>query len=657
MANLSEDIQCAGSDTQPPMLDRTDFASWQQRIHLYCQGKENEGNILKSIVEGPFQMGIFRETLAEGEEGAFHLGPEGPRVYSNLLPEEKDRHNDDIQATNILLQGLPKHIYTLINHYADAKDIWDNVKMLLEGQQNRGQGKNARGVGTAGYGGAQNSVRNANSGQAKQIKCYNCNALSVDNVVQADDCDAFDSDVGEAPTIQTMFIANLSPVDLVYYEAGLSYDSYILSEVHDHDHYQDVVCEHHEVHEMHDDVKPNYVVDSHDDYTIDSNMILYDQYVKHNIVPVVQSNVSSVPNDAYIMILNDMHEQPAQHVSVTTQNNAVDKSLTAELATYKEQVELITPTGLTEGERGFEQTKECYLTEVILFFKTLKDHFEGIQKALTKEMKEMKEIFKELEAKVDQNVVHEKHDEIEQKNLLITNDNLIANFLYKDVFYTATDFVLIVSRFSDMHEALSAAQKRIAKLEYENSTLQNKIQNDDYDVMVQSRGNTIRMLREKISRLTMKHSHAVPIHDLKALDSQNKELHAKVNALYDLSERWQAKNEKVKRHYKELYDSIKITRAKTIEKTNSLLTEVANLKAHIQENHKSNCVIIPAIKSIVLTPGMYVIDVEPIPPRKRNNREVHLDYLKHLKESVATIHEILEEARVEKPLDSSLAYA
>ncbi|GJX53071.1 hypothetical protein Tco_0281440 [Tanacetum coccineum] len=40
-----------------------------------------------------------------------------------------------LKATNILLQGLPKDIYTLINHYADAKDIWDNVKMLLEGSE------------------------------------------------------------------------------------------------------------------------------------------------------------------------------------------------------------------------------------------------------------------------------------------------------------------------------------------------------------------------------------------------------------------------------------------------------------------------------------------------------------------------------------------
>nr|GEZ10859.1 retrovirus-related Pol polyprotein from transposon TNT 1-94 [Tanacetum cinerariifolium] len=80
-------------------------------------------------------MGTVREPLDEGTEGAPHPGPERPRVYSELSPEEKDRYNADIRATNILLQGLPKNIYTLINHYTDAKDIWDNVKMLLEGSE------------------------------------------------------------------------------------------------------------------------------------------------------------------------------------------------------------------------------------------------------------------------------------------------------------------------------------------------------------------------------------------------------------------------------------------------------------------------------------------------------------------------------------------
>nr|GFA35712.1 hypothetical protein [Tanacetum cinerariifolium] len=55
-------------------------------------------------------------------------------------------------------------------------------------------------------------------------------ALNVDNVFLADDCDAFDFDVDEAPTAHTMFMANLSSADHVYDEASPSYDSYILSE-------------------------------------------------------------------------------------------------------------------------------------------------------------------------------------------------------------------------------------------------------------------------------------------------------------------------------------------------------------------------------------------------------------------------------------------
>ncbi|GJW12682.1 hypothetical protein Tco_1578509 [Tanacetum coccineum] len=420
MANLSEDIQCAGSDTRPPMLDKTDFASWQQRIRLYCRGKDNGVNILKSIDEGPFQMGTTRDTLAEGTEGSQQLGPERARVYSDLSPEDKDMYNANIRTTNILLQGLQKDIYTLINHYTDAKDIWDNVKMLLEGseltkedresqlmqlnskfvnnmlpewgrfvtavklnrglrdsnydqlyaylkqheahanenkmmldrftqhtvdplalmsnvshqnqatvqdgrvvvqnvqgRQNRGQGNNARGAGAAGYGGAQNRVRNANpeyfkdkillmqaqeNGVALDEEQLLFIAYGQDNVV--------DEDVDEQPVqdlalnVDNVFQADDYPV---HDEASPLYDLDILSEAN---------------------------------YMSESNMIPYDQYVKDNAVPVVQSNVSSVPNDAYMMILNGIYEPSAQCVSVTTHNNVVDNLLTAELATYKEQVKL-----------------------------------------------------------------------------------------------------------------------------------------------------------------------------------------------------------------------------------------------------------------------------------------------------------------------------
>ncbi|GJW78121.1 retrovirus-related pol polyprotein from transposon TNT 1-94 [Tanacetum coccineum] len=99
----------------------------------------------------------------------------------------------------------------------------------------------------------------------------------------------------------------------------------------------------------------------------------------------------------------------------------------------------------------------------------------------------------------------------------------------------------------------------------------------------------------------------------------------------------------IKKHYKELYDSIKITRAK------HLTTENENLKAQMQTKMKS--VTKDHVKPTVVAPGKYAIDVEPIPPCNRNNKEVHLDYLRHLKESVETLREIVEEATVERPLD------
>nr|GEW54821.1 heptahelical transmembrane protein 1-like [Tanacetum cinerariifolium] len=71
--STSEDLFLS-FDTRPPMLDRTDFASWQQRIRLYCRGKENGVNILKSIDEEPYQMGTVWETLAESTEGAPQFG-------------------------------------------------------------------------------------------------------------------------------------------------------------------------------------------------------------------------------------------------------------------------------------------------------------------------------------------------------------------------------------------------------------------------------------------------------------------------------------------------------------------------------------------------------------------------------------------------------
>ncbi|GKE48143.1 hypothetical protein Tco_1479401 [Tanacetum coccineum] len=116
-------------------------------------------------------------------------------------------------------------------------------------------------------------------------------------------------------------------------------------------------------------------------------------------------------------------------------------------------------------ERGFKQTKECYLNKVIPFFKTLKEHFEGIQTTLVQEVKEMKEIFKQIEVEVEQNVVDKQCADIEKKNLLIENENLIADYLSNELLYSVMNSVNTVSRFSEMHDAYTVEQPRCLELE------------------------------------------------------------------------------------------------------------------------------------------------------------------------------------------------
>nr|GEY04992.1 hypothetical protein [Tanacetum cinerariifolium] len=193
--------------------------------------------------------------------------------------------------------------------------------------------------------------------------------------------------------------------------------------------------------------------------------------------------------------------------------------------------------------------------------------------------KEIKDVFEELEAEVAQNAVDRKHDEIERKNLLIINDNLIVECLSKEVFYVATNSEINVSRFNEMHVANTTVEARYLELEAELSNLRDKSHNDNHDELVsnlevnhlslqlkyqnlkhsfgnnppkpdkdtpnfdsvfvikkiqaslQETDNVIKKLQKQISHLQETRSEADRTLDFRALDSQTTQLTAKVTTL------------------------------------------------------------------------------------------------------------------------------
>ncbi|GJW87433.1 hypothetical protein Tco_0162773 [Tanacetum coccineum] len=55
------------------------------------------------------------------------------KKYAELSATKKIQVDCDLKATNIILQGLPSDIYSLVNHHRVAKDLWERIQLLMQG--------------------------------------------------------------------------------------------------------------------------------------------------------------------------------------------------------------------------------------------------------------------------------------------------------------------------------------------------------------------------------------------------------------------------------------------------------------------------------------------------------------------------------------------
>ncbi|GJX42922.1 hypothetical protein Tco_0259598 [Tanacetum coccineum] len=102
----------SGADNRPPMLDKDLYDSWKSRMELYMQNREHRRMILESVEHGPLIWPTIEENRVTRT-----------KKYVELSPTERIQADCDMEATNIILQGLPTDIYSLVNHHKVAKDL------------------------------------------------------------------------------------------------------------------------------------------------------------------------------------------------------------------------------------------------------------------------------------------------------------------------------------------------------------------------------------------------------------------------------------------------------------------------------------------------------------------------------------------------------
>nr|GEV07619.1 hypothetical protein [Tanacetum cinerariifolium] len=103
---LAEYMILSDTDNRPPMLD-----------------KDLQKNTLAEYM-----------ILSDTDNRPPMLDKDLTNKYAKLSAAKKIQANCDRKATNIILQGLPADIYSLVNHHRLAKDLLERVQLLMQGE-------------------------------------------------------------------------------------------------------------------------------------------------------------------------------------------------------------------------------------------------------------------------------------------------------------------------------------------------------------------------------------------------------------------------------------------------------------------------------------------------------------------------------------------
>ncbi|GJR83549.1 retrovirus-related pol polyprotein from transposon TNT 1-94 [Tanacetum coccineum] len=104
------------------MLEKHLYDSWKSRMELYMMNRPHGRMILTSVEKG---LLVWPTITVDGVTR--------PKEYTELTPAETIQADCDIKAINIILQGLPTEIYALVSQHRVAKDIWEKIRLLMQG--------------------------------------------------------------------------------------------------------------------------------------------------------------------------------------------------------------------------------------------------------------------------------------------------------------------------------------------------------------------------------------------------------------------------------------------------------------------------------------------------------------------------------------------
>ncbi|GKD86111.1 hypothetical protein Tco_1357265 [Tanacetum coccineum] len=136
----------------------------------------------------------------------------------------------------------------------------------------------------------------------------------------------------------------------------------------------------------------------------------------------------------------------------------------------------------SELPKGFEHTKEYFVTEIILFLKVLKETFNAFDKTRLDEITKVQTVYNQMEAAVDQCFIDKNIFEIQIKQLRIDNDQLLNQIMSQEIMHIVANSMDIL----DVKKSCVNNWNKCLELEIELLKKKDFIEKEAYDKLVKS---------------------------------------------------------------------------------------------------------------------------------------------------------------------------
>ncbi|GJY98167.1 retrovirus-related pol polyprotein from transposon TNT 1-94 [Tanacetum coccineum] len=466
---------------------------------------------------------------------------------------------------------------------------------------------------------------------------------------QADDLDAYDSGCDEISTAKAVLMANLS-----------SYGSYVLSEVPiSNNTNNDMLnqC----VQEMPYSEPSHFVEHPENEIHSDSNIIPYSQYLIESQNAAVQDTNSSVQQDTLILsVFEQLSNQVTNCNKVNNDHLIANETLSVELERYKEREKeaknIDTEITLENKVKDLDnivckmgqsaQTVHMLTKPQVFYDNNLKQAL-GFQNPFY--LKKSQQIRPML---YDGNVIAKETNVIsiaDSKETLMLEEESRSKMLLKQ------SDPMILENVVPQQELTN--EQALHPITDQSASSPVKIEAPRELPKLQEKDTTIEKLKANVKRLNKTSTINNVKKDIDEIETINIELEHRVTKLI-------AENEHLKQSYKQLYDSIKPSRAHAKEQTESLVNQlnqksvkITDLNAQLLEKVCHNSIkndlrkfkrkdivdnAAQVSNATTIAPDMYKLDLVILAPRVKNNREAHEYYIKYTIEQAAILRELIK---------------